>query len=45
MYDYVIVNDNIDRAVEKIQAVLTAEHQRFEHTSVYLNLFSEDDAK
>lgn len=45
MYDYVIVNDSIDQAVEKVQAVLIAEHQRFEHTSAYLNLFSEDDAK
>lgn len=43
MYDYVIVNDDLDSAVKKVRAVLLAEHQRFEHSSVYANLISEDD--
>lgn len=43
MYDYVIVNDDLDHAVEKIRAVLLAEHQKFEHSTVYTNLISEDD--
>ena len=43
MYDYVIVNDDLDNAVEKVRAVLLAEHQRFEHSTVYANLISEDD--
>lgn len=43
MYDYVIINDDIEIAVDKVRAVLKAEHQRFEHTSAYANLFSEDD--
>lgn len=43
MYDYVIVNDNIDTAVNTLRAVLLAEHQKFEHSSVYANLISEDD--
>lgn len=42
MYDYVVVNDNIDSAVDKVCAIILAEHQRFEHTSSYLNLFSEE---
>lgn len=44
MYDYVVVNDSVDNAVEKVRAILTAEHQRFEHTLTYTNLFSEDDS-
>ena len=43
MYDYVIVNDDLDSAVNKARAVLLAEHQRFEHSAVYANLISEDD--
>lgn len=43
MYDYVIVNDDLGHAVEKIRAVLLAEHQKFEHSTVYTNLISEDD--
>lgn len=43
MYDYVIVNDDLDSAVNKVRAVLLAEHQRFEHSAVYANLISEDD--
>lgn len=44
MYDYVVVNDSVDSAVEKVRAILTAEHLRFEHTLTYTNLFSEDDS-
>lgn len=44
MYDYVVVNDSVDSAVEKVRAILTAEHLRFEHTLTYINLFSEDDS-
>ena len=43
MYDYVIVNDDLDNAVKKLRAVLLAEHQKFEHSTVYANLISEDD--
>src|SRR5699024_10355940 len=25
-YDYVVVNDNVDHAVEKVQAIITSEH-------------------
>jgi len=42
-YDYVIVNDDLDNAVKKLRAVLLAEHQKFEHSTVYANLISEDD--
>ena len=45
MYDYIVVNDDIDAAVLKVKAILEAEHLRFEHTSVYGELLAEVDEK
>lgn len=38
MYDYVVVNDDVERAVEDIIAIVRAEHLRFENTGSYLSL-------
>lgn len=43
MYDYIVVNDNIEETNKKVKAILTAEHLRFEHTSVYAHLLAEVD--
>jgi len=32
-YDYVIINDNMDKAVETLKAIIIAEHQRYENLS------------
>lgn len=45
MYDYIVVNDDIDAAVLKVKSILEAEHLRFEHTSVYGELLAEVDEK
>lgn len=43
MYDYIVVNDDIEDTVKKVKAILDAEHLRFEHTSVYADLLAEVD--
>ncbi len=43
MYDYIVVNDDIEETVKKVKAILDAEHLRFEHTSVYADLLAEVD--
>lgn len=35
MYDYVVVNDDLATTVERIRAIIMAEHLRFENTSAY----------
>lgn len=41
MYDYIVVNDDIEDTVKKVKAIIDAEHLRFEHTSVYADLLAE----
>ncbi len=43
MYDYVVVNDDLDSAAAKVRAIIVGEHQRFANTTVFADLFSEDD--
>ncbi|HMM06009.1 MAG TPA: guanylate kinase [Clostridiales bacterium] len=43
MYDYIVVNDDIEDTVKKVKAILDAEHLRFEHTLVYADLLAEVD--
>lgn len=43
MYDYIVVNDNIEETSKKVKAILAAEHLRFEHTSAYAQLLAEVD--
>ncbi len=43
MYDYIVVNDDIEDTVKKVKAILDVEHLRFEHTSVYADLLAEVD--
>lgn len=43
MYDYIVVNDNIEETIKKVRAILEAEHLRFEHTSEYAHLLVEVD--
>lgn len=38
MYDYVVVNDDVDKTVEHVRAIILAEHLRFENTSSYTHL-------
>ncbi len=38
MYDYVVVNDELERAVMDLRAIYRAEHLRFENTKSYLSL-------
>lgn len=42
-YDYVVVNDNVDYAVEKIQSILVSEHCKRERIEAdYMNLLKEE---
>jgi guanylate kinase len=43
MYDYIVVNDNIEETIKKVRTILEAEHLRFEHTSEYAHLLAEVD--
>lgn len=41
-YDYVVVNDNVDHAVEKVQSIIQSEHcKRSRVEEVYINILEE----
>lgn len=42
-YDYVVVNDDVDKAVEKIQAIIQAEHCKRERIENQYKKIMEDD--
>lgn len=42
-YDYVVVNDNVDKAVEKIQSIIEAEHCKRERIESQYKKIMEDD--
>lgn len=42
MYDYIVVNEDLDAAVNDVRAILKAEHLKFEHSSVYTKLLSKE---
>lgn len=42
-YDYVVVNDDVDKAVEKIQAIIEAEHCKRERIENQYKKIMEDD--
>ena len=42
MYDYVVVNDDIEKAVADVKSILRGERLRFEHTDDYISLIQED---
>lgn len=42
MYDYLVVNDDIEVAKEDIKAIFRAEHLKFEHSTKYAELLSEE---
>ncbi len=42
-YDYVVVNDNVDQAVDKIQSIVVSEHCKRERIEAeYLNIIKEE---
>ncbi len=43
MYDYVVVNDDLECAVDRVRSVIIAEHQRFANSTIFAELFKEDD--
>ncbi|MEG2638733.1 MAG: guanylate kinase [Clostridiales bacterium] len=42
MYDYLVVNDDVEAATETIKSILRAEHHKFEHSTKYAELLMED---
>ena len=42
MYDYLVVNDDITAAKERMKAIISAEHLKFEHSTKYAELLAED---
>lgn len=42
MYDYLVVNDDLDAATASIKAIIQAEHLKFEHSSYYTQLLGEE---
>lgn len=42
-YDYVVVNDDVDRAVEKVQSIVVSEHCKRERVQQDYNKILEDD--
>lgn len=42
-YDYVVVNDDVDRAVSKVQAIITSEHCKRERIETEYKTILEDD--
>lgn len=42
MYDYLVVNDDVNKAADSIKAIIKAEHLRFEHSSKYAELLGEE---
>jgi guanylate kinase len=42
-YDYVVVNDDVDRAVEKIQSIIQSEHCKRERIAAQYKKILEDD--
>ncbi len=42
-YDYVVVNDNVDHAVSKVQAIITSEHCKRERIETQYKKIMEDD--
>lgn len=43
-YDYVVVNDNVDHAVEKVQAIIMSEHCKRERIELEYKNILEDDS-
>lgn len=42
-YDYVVVNDDVDHAVEKVQAIITSEHCKRERIETQYKTIMEED--
>ncbi|HLR72992.1 MAG TPA: guanylate kinase [Pseudogracilibacillus sp.] len=42
-YDYVVVNDNVDHAVEKVQAIITSEHCKRERIETQYKQIMEEE--
>ncbi|MDV3167051.1 MAG: guanylate kinase [Vigna little leaf phytoplasma] len=42
LYDYIVINDEVEKAVDKIISIVVAEHSRVKNSiSAYLSIFSE----
>lgn len=42
MYDYLVVNDNVEDAAGAIEAIIRAEHLKFENSNIYSKLLGEE---
>ena len=44
-YDYIVVNDDVNNAADRIMAIIRAEHARTERSiHAYMNIFKGEDA-